>query len=78
MDYRPLIRMAGVLASHAKIIDQKFPWHKHFSYGKRKFLCIKLRDLHSLSAIRPQLSPQRRGVRLRRGIIESLSRLALT
>jgi len=58
MDHRPLIKMAGVLASHAKIIGEKFRWHKHFSCRKRRFLCIKLRDLHSLSARHPQLSPQ--------------------
>jgi succinate dehydrogenase / fumarate reductase cytochrome b subunit len=41
------------------------PRHKKFSCAKRKFLCIKLRDSHSLFAAHPQAFPQ--AARLQRG-----------
>jgi hypothetical protein len=78
MDYRPLIKWPAFSRAMRKIIDQKFLRLKHFSCSKRRFLCIKLRDLHSLSADGPQLSPQSRPVRPWRATAELLSQVALT
>jgi hypothetical protein len=58
MGVRFPIGRAGALASHGRMIEQKALRDKHFCCVNSRFLCIMLRDSHSLSFARPQVFPQ--------------------